>query len=150
MGYNLPPGVEEHHLPGSRPEDAEIENASAELAEELKEVIDHYRAQYPAMGDEVVKDALLDLIPSMTGVVAKWQIEAAVQKHIELELKWANECARSNDKELYSAAQKTIRSRLLGIQMLVKKLVYVSGDIEEMIEEARNKVGNISWQGPAA
>lgn len=150
MSSNLPPGVKEHMIPGNRPEDLEYEKAISELIEELGSTIDHYRTQYPLLGDDDIQNVLLDLLPRRSEVIPKWQIEAAVQKHIENELEWAEECALSPDKTLFVAAQTTMRGRLLGVKMFVKRLLYDSNNMENLLEEAYEKVGNMTWQGPAA
>lgn len=152
MSNNLPPGVTEQMLPGNRPEDLEYEKAIDELREELGDIIAHYRTQYPLLRDDDIQDVLLVLLPRRSDVIPKWQIENAVQKHIERELEWANECTRSRsyDKDLFLKTQKTIRSRLLGIKLLVQRLLYNSENIEELIEDAHTKVSNMAWQGPAA
>lgn len=150
MSSNLPPGVKEQMLPGNRPEDLEYEKAIDELREELSDVIAHYQTQYPLLGDDDIQDVLVDLLPDRMGVITKWQLEAAVQKHIEWELEWLELDARSSDKELFAASQKALKSRLLGIKILIRKLLFNSANIEELIEDARTKVSNMAWQGPAA
>ncbi|HBR33668.1 MAG TPA: hypothetical protein DD734_03475 [Firmicutes bacterium] len=150
MSSNLPPGVTESMLPGNRPEDLEYEEAISDLIEELSSTIDHYRAQYPLLSEDTIQEVLLDLMPHRGGVIPKWQIEATVQKHIENELEWAEERVFSLDKTFFAAAQTTTRSRLLGVKMFVQRLVYHSGNMENLLEEAYEKVGNMTWQGPAA
>jgi hypothetical protein len=137
-------------LPGNRPENLKHEKAISELIEELGNTIAHYRTQYPLLRDDDIQDVLLDLLPSRSGVIPKWQIEATVQKHIENELAWAEERVFSPDKTFFAAAQTTTRSRLLGVKMFVQRLVYHSGNMENLLEEAYEKVGNMTWQGPAA
>lgn len=145
---NFPPGVQEHHLPGCRPEDIEFENTVADLAEELKEIIDRYRRECPCLGDEEVGEVLEGLMPGK--LIPKYRIINAVQKQIEEELSFAEENAKTWDRNMFLSTKRTAKSRLLGVKMFISRLIYKSEQLEDLIEKARERIGDMVWQGPAA
>ncbi len=146
---NLPDGVRVTDLPGFREEDAEYENAVAELTEELQYVIRHYRSEYSCLDDDTVKEVLLDLLPSRSSVLTDWQVEAAIQKIIEREVEWL-EKHQQKERTIFKTARRLSGSWLFGIGMLARNLLRDPSRIEESIESARTTVKSMTWQGPAA
>jgi len=145
---NLPPGVKTHHLPGSRPEDAETGAAMIELFEEIQQVINHFQQEYPCLGDEEVSEVLRDLLPG--SVITPQSVEVAIGRLVEQELIWIEECRTSQDPELFSVAQRTSQSRLLGAKMLARIILPKYNEIEILVENTREKIDSMDWQPPAA
>lgn len=144
---NLPDGVKTSDIPGFRPEDAEYENAIAELTEELQEVVSHYRTEYPCLGDNAIKDVLLDLIPSRSGIFAEWQIEAAIMKLIEQELEWVEKQSTSSSKRPFETFKTAARDRIHGMLWLADRLLgYNSDSIESLIKEAWGKIDRMPYK----
>ena len=61
---NLPDGIKVNDIPGWREEDARREIALGSLTEELQDLINHYRQEYPALADDDIKDTLDTVKPA--------------------------------------------------------------------------------------
>ena len=61
---NLPPGVTVNQIPGWREEDVQRDRALDNLTEELQDLIDHYRQEYPILTDDDIKDTLDTVKPA--------------------------------------------------------------------------------------
>lgn len=55
---NLPPGVTVNQIPGWREEDVQRDRVLDSLTEELQDLIDHYRQEYPVLTNDDIKDTL--------------------------------------------------------------------------------------------
>lgn len=84
-GFNLPPGVEVHHIPGNRPEDIERDNFFNRVQQMLEESIGSSRADhffdYIDKGDW--EEVLQEYVEIAAGLAAaKAMIEANVEREI--------------------------------------------------------------------